>query len=299
MTGNNLKNVDYTDYADKRRLQSAKICVIRVIRVLLKSIKMEGYFQSIKEAIMKRQITFGRTLIACLSMGMLLFSFSGAMDSSEENYRSSFSQKEDRNIYALNYTLKAGDILYSFATDKDGTVGVTVVGDKVIVSVGEDSADVVDNKFYVYNFDGTLVQSFPQGSTTGLGFRDLAFDGSSILASEDNTIKKIDPNTFQITGSITNTQNAIHRGLAYDAVDNVIWSANGQQARCCESIPPLAQPYFRCPIPSATLNLMVWLSTASPERRILTCGLPNPGATVSSGFHKSMSGTDSFITPSM
>ncbi|MDW7679542.1 MAG: hypothetical protein SCK70_03195, partial [bacterium] len=198
---------------------------------------------------MRHKINLRQLLIVGISLGMLFFSFSRAMDSSEENYRSSSSQKDGRNIYALSYTLEAGDILYSFPTEKDGTVGVTIVGDKVIVSVGGDSADAGDNKFYVYNFNGTLAGSFLQGSTTGMGFRDLAFDGVYILASEDNTIKKIDPNTFQIVASITNTRNSIHRGLAFDAVDNVIWSADGSAGPLMQIDPATGGTLFPLPNP--------------------------------------------------
>lgn len=123
-----------------------------------------------------------------------------------------------------------GTILYRMSLNATGTtssLGVTLINDKIIVSnTGNSSDDALDNRFFRLNLDGTLIDSFPQGSLTGWGFRDLAFDGNCILGSEGATIKKVDPNTFAIVGSLSNPDNSIHRGLAYDASDYSIWSTN-------------------------------------------------------------------------
>jgi parallel beta-helix repeat protein len=130
--------------------------------------------------------------------------------------------------YAPEHILETGDILYSIQTGLDELLGITLVGNQIIVSSGgASSTESNDNIFAVFDFDGNLLNTYSQGSTTGYGFRDLAYDGTFILGSEDNTIKQINPTTFQISGSITNDQNSPHRGLAFDSDENDIWSTNG------------------------------------------------------------------------
>ncbi|MGQ9561676.1 MAG: hypothetical protein ACUVWA_14355 [Candidatus Oleimicrobiaceae bacterium] len=143
----------------------------------------------------KKSIGFSVVILMVMMIIALMYGLTGFILADTEPEKI-LPQKDAGGMYAPAYTVDAGDILCSFTTNQEETMGVTVVGDKVIVSVGGDSSDASDSKFFVYNLDGTFVQSYPHGSATGLGFRDLAFDSTHIFAREDNTIKKIDPNTF-------------------------------------------------------------------------------------------------------
>ncbi len=117
-----------------------------------------------------------------------------------------------------------GTILDSLLLLKTRTpLGVTVAGNKIIISSSDGKGN---NYFDEYDFDGNYISSYSQGTTSKWGYRDLAFDGTYILGSDSTTIEKINPTTFAPVGSITNNSNNPHRGLAYDAASNVIYSTN-------------------------------------------------------------------------
>jgi parallel beta-helix repeat protein len=154
--------------------------------------------------------------------------FAQEVETKQVSKLKSVSNHHPTITYAPEHILETGDILYSIQTGLDELLGITVVGNQIIVSSGgASSTESNDNIFAVFDFDGNLLNTYSQGSTTGYGFRDLAYDGTFILGSEDNTIKQINPTTFQISGSITNDQNSPHRGLAFDSDENDIWSTNG------------------------------------------------------------------------
>ncbi len=103
--------------------------------------------------------------------------------------------------------------------------GVTVVDHKFIVTARD---DLGNNYFDYYAFDGRHLGSASQGAG-GLGYRDLAFDGSHILASSNSYIDKIDPGDFSRSSRIYNEGHLPHRGLAYDPGENVIYSTDSNR----------------------------------------------------------------------
>jgi hypothetical protein len=107
--------------------------------------------------------------------------------------------------------------------DTRDPLGVTVVNSKLIVTSSDGKGN---NYFDVYDFNGNLISSTAQGTTTNWGYRGLAFDGTYILASDDSTIKKIDPNTFNVVSFIKNNSHSPHRGIAYVPGENAIYSTN-------------------------------------------------------------------------
>ncbi len=104
-------------------------------------------------------------------------------------------------------------------------LGVTVCNGTIYVT----SSDGNGNNYWdKYDFDGNLISSTPQGTSTSWGYRDLAFDGTYILASDDYYIDKINPATFEVVDSIRDKGQSPHRGLAYVAGQNAIYSTNFQ-----------------------------------------------------------------------
>jgi parallel beta-helix repeat protein len=101
--------------------------------------------------------------------------------------------------------------------------GVVAVGDTIIIFSSDGAGN---NYFDTYDFAGNHYREIKDTNTTGWGYRDLAYDGQYILASEDSTIRKIDPHTFAIVSTIT-TSFKLNRGLAYDPGENVIYSTDG------------------------------------------------------------------------
>lgn len=130
--------------------------------------------------------------------------------------------------YSPNHITALGDTLYTIKLRSDNNLGVTVVNNIIYVScAGPSSSSMSDNFFYRYNLDGTFIDSLPQlQCISGWGYRDLAFDGTYVLASEDTVIRKFNPSTMTIASQITSKVNTMHRGLAYDSTSNTIWSSN-------------------------------------------------------------------------
>ncbi len=121
------------------------------------------------------------------------------------------------------------DTLFTFVVPNQLILGVCVINDSTIIfsSAGQSSATIPDNKWIVTNFSGRIIDSTKAQttSTQGWGFRDLAFTGKYILASENNIIHRVNPFTFDETATpITNISQALHRGLGYD--NGFIYSTN-------------------------------------------------------------------------
>jgi len=174
-----------------------------------------------------------KTLLPLL---VLLISFS-VLTAQSRNQEAAFYNKTVKDgithvPVAENAIEAAGDTLYTFPLQGTGTdsplnLGVTVVNDTIIVSSGGySSVDIGDNMFYRYTLDGTFIDSVAQNGTAGWGYRDLAYDGTYVLGSDNTEIRKFDPTTLAFVTSVTNAAQSTHRGLAYDAGEDAIYSTN-------------------------------------------------------------------------
>ena len=82
------------------------------------------------------------------------------------------------------------------------------------------------NKLYQLDATGVLVNTYDQSSLAGWGWRDLAWDGAYLWASDQALIQEIDPATGLVTGnSIAGPTNPC-RALAYDPDADHFWTAN-------------------------------------------------------------------------
>lgn len=133
--------------------------------------------------------------------------------------------------YAGN--IAPGDTLYTFFIRSQIILGVCKMGSTnklVFSSGGQSSVLLTDNKWIITDLYGNILDTtrLQIGGTSGqgFGFRDLAWDGQWILASDNNQIRRVDTATFtEILPRITSTVNTIHRGLAWSG-PNEIWTAN-------------------------------------------------------------------------
>jgi parallel beta-helix repeat protein len=95
---------------------------------------------------------------------------------------------------------------------------------------GVSSAVTTDNKYYRYTNAGAIIDSFPQPTNSGWGWRDLAFDGTYLYAGcETATIVAFDPTTGALVPGMDFPKPAalaIARALAYDPVTDHFWSGN-------------------------------------------------------------------------
>jgi hypothetical protein len=124
-----------------------------------------------------------------------------------------------------------GDTLFSIdvedigAPPVDTQLGVEFALDYFWVT-GRSSADNI-KRLYKLNRSGQLVASFPQGTTTKFGWRDLAFDGTYLYASDENEFAKIDPNTGQKVGTLQKPSGVtLLRGLAFDPARRHFWTSD-------------------------------------------------------------------------
>lgn len=145
-----------------------------------------------------------------------------------QEYSSTVRNRSVSLKYAPEHIVKNGTLLFTLNVNRPNVLGVTVVNNKIIIATGGDSsASKTDNYFYRYSFNGVLLDSFPQPTQIdGYGYRDLAFNGAYILASDNSEIRFIDTVNFKVHHSINYPSRALHRGLAADMEENSIWSLN-------------------------------------------------------------------------
>ena len=126
--------------------------------------------------------------------------------------------------------LNVGDLLFQIdAGSTTGSVvllGVEYVNGFYFVTAAGVSSSSEDNMLYQLDANGTVLNSWTQPTSSTWGWRDLAFDGTYLYASDSSVIQQIDPNTGQATGvTIPSPQNP-GRALAYDPATDTFWVAN-------------------------------------------------------------------------
>lgn len=125
--------------------------------------------------------------------------------------------------------LDFGDELFRFDAE-------TQTGDIRILGIEFDGVyfwltggnDLVTHYLHKFDRDGNYIESYNQGTTSQWGWRDLAWDGQYLYASDENELAVIDPATGQKVGELPmpNVFSPPLRALAYDAATDHFWSAN-------------------------------------------------------------------------
>lgn len=134
------------------------------------------------------------------------------------------------SVYESSEPSALGDVLFTIdagATTSDThLLGVEFALGYYWVTGGNSGTD--PNKLYKLDSTGALVASWDQPGNTGWGWRDLAFDGTYLYASDDSgpTVKQIDPATGAPTGVTIPCPLALCRALAYDPGMDHFWTAN-------------------------------------------------------------------------
>ncbi len=82
------------------------------------------------------------------------------------------------------------------------------------------------NMVYVLDQDYQLVDSFSQGTSTQWGFRDLAWDGNYLYASDSTTIRAFTTDGTMVPASNISGPEDPCRALAYDPETDHFWVAN-------------------------------------------------------------------------
>ncbi|UCC79073.1 MAG: carboxypeptidase regulatory-like domain-containing protein [Candidatus Zixiibacteriota bacterium] len=125
--------------------------------------------------------------------------------------------------------LDFGDELFRFDAE-------TPSGDERILGVEFDGMyfwftganNLIDHKLHKFDINGNYIESFDQGTSSTWGWRDLAWDGEYLYASDENEFAIIDPATGQKIGELPIPTVIIPplRALAWDPVTDHFWTAN-------------------------------------------------------------------------
>ncbi|RLB64727.1 MAG: hypothetical protein DRH04_11205, partial [Deltaproteobacteria bacterium] len=117
---------------------------------------------------------------------------------------------------------------YNLSEHTYGLLGVEVMGDVMWTTAFELYGDN-----YVFIVDMTtheVIDSFVQPTTSTYGWRDMAYDGQYVYASDGDSISVIDPNTYEVVNTLFPEDNdlSVYRALAYDG-DSIVatnWSTD-------------------------------------------------------------------------
>jgi len=126
-------------------------------------------------------------------------------------------------------TRNAGDFLY-YVDVEAITLDIRCLG---VENLGANNdwwvtgaADMLGANLYTIDYTGaTLLAQYAQGNTSW-GWRDLAYDGNYLYASDSYVIEEIDPATGMATGVTIASPTSPARALAYDPVTDSFWTGN-------------------------------------------------------------------------
>jgi uncharacterized repeat protein (TIGR01451 family) len=123
-----------------------------------------------------------------------------------------------------------GDNLFtidvSAATGHQLILGVEYLNGEYWVTSGGAASSADPNFYFQLDSTGTVINSWPQPTTSVWGWRDLAFDGTYLYTSDSNVLVEIDPADGQPTGTTIPCPENPCRALAYDPGSDHFFTAN-------------------------------------------------------------------------
>lgn len=126
--------------------------------------------------------------------------------------------------------LAVGDELYQVdvgaSTGHIAVLGVEYALGQYWVTSGGQMGSGDPNYLFQLDKDGNVINSWTQGTVSSWGWRDLAFDGEFLYASDSTVIEQIDPGTGAATGVTISCPTNPCRALAYDPATDHFWTAN-------------------------------------------------------------------------
>jgi hypothetical protein len=142
---------------------------------------------------------------------------------------------DTRNEYSPTYTvgqlptiLDFGDEVFMFdpegPTGDQRCLGIEFDGTSFWVTGAGDGSGS-QNRIHKYDNAGNYIESFMQNTSSAWGWRDIAWDGEYLYASDDTQIDIFDPVSGTVVGSFNGPENP-NRAMAYDPATDHFWTAN-------------------------------------------------------------------------
>ncbi|MFQ5824398.1 MAG: choice-of-anchor D domain-containing protein, partial [bacterium] len=128
---------------------------------------------------------------------------------------------------ALQYTAPNTIFQYDVSTPAGEALALGIEFESNFIWVsGAGSIDFINpNRLFKYDINGNLLATFDQGTTTFVGWTDLAFDGTFLYGIERDAqkIDQINPTTGMKTGFTIPSPVLLGRALAYDPAKDHFW----------------------------------------------------------------------------
>ena len=105
-------------------------------------------------------------------------------------------------------------------------LGVEYVNGEYWVTAAGLASNTEPNYLFRLDAAGTVLNQYTQATSSTWGWRDLAYDGTYLYASDSSVVQQIDPATGQATGTTIPCPLSVCRALAYDPVTDHFWSAD-------------------------------------------------------------------------
>ena len=136
------------------------------------------------------------------------------------------NEYEQSVVKSASAPFDLGDLQFIWGVENQTSdfqsIGCGCDGEQFYVTGGNNGTD--PNKVYIFDFEGTYVDSFDQSGTTGWGWLDLTWDGTYLYGGPE-TQSRID--VFTTDGTVVDTIPGPVpwcAGLAYDPATDHLWT---------------------------------------------------------------------------
>jgi hypothetical protein len=166
-----------------------------------------------------------KKILFCSLIALFLLIPATSVSSYTEEIEATLSSYYNTSLKKSTSCMDLGDLQFMWGieeiTTDYQTIGCGCNGENFFITGGNNGAD--PNKVYVFDFEGSYLNSFDQSGTTGWGWLDLAWDGEYFYGGPEAS-SRID--VFTDDGTIVDTINAPVpwcAGIAYDPDTDHLW----------------------------------------------------------------------------
>jgi hypothetical protein len=175
---------------------------------------------------MKKKIS---CIIVCMLFFVTISSVTGTMNVSTKSIDKTISDKCPSSSSSRMMS-GPGDITFEYdvqtPTGDTGCLGVEFDGTYFWIT-GRDAPHEEIHKLHKFDSAGNYITSYEQGTISTWGWRDLAWDGTYLYASDEDELVKIDPSDGSVVELLTKPEGLpVCRGLAVNTSNGHFFAAN-------------------------------------------------------------------------